>query len=59
MYTESRISAMSFDKVKQLKLLEGCNVLKTNLKLKAYDGTIITPVEVLPLRVKYKNLCKT
>lgn len=41
------IFALCFDRVKQLKLLEGCKILKTNLNLKAYNDTIIIHVGVL------------
>lgn len=40
------------------KWAEENKMLETNVKLRANNGTVITPVGVLKVNVKYKNMLK-
>jgi hypothetical protein len=45
--TGSGVSVMSVDSVKQFKIGGLDKLVRTNLKLKAYNGTIIDPLGIL------------
>ncbi|CAI6346683.1 unnamed protein product [Macrosiphum euphorbiae] len=57
--TGSGISVISVDSVKKFKIGSLDKLIKTNLKLKAYNGNIINPLGILSLVIGHKGLCKT